>query len=179
MGRCTVSPRLSFKLQQLRSHLVGPGTDRLAAEELALSVLEGVTASVGQLSGQTSGTGRAETLRAHRKIAESVRLLLAETFRRPLSLVEIARQIRVSPYHLSRVFRIHTGVPLHRYRVFLRLRAALERLADGEDDLTRLALDLGFSSHSHFTDVFRRVFAIPPSAARHKLRMLRKSGLGR
>ena len=44
--------------------------------------------------------------------------------------------------------------------------AALERLAVGADDLTTLALELGFSSHSHFTDAFRREFGRPPSAAR-------------
>jgi AraC-like DNA-binding protein len=32
--------------------------------------------------------------------------------------------------------------------------------------LTRLALDLGYSSHSHFTASFRRAFGLTPSAAR-------------
>jgi AraC-like DNA-binding protein len=31
------------------------------------------------------------------------------------------------------------------------------------DDLTALALDLGFSSHSHFSAVFRRTFGLTPS----------------
>jgi AraC-like DNA-binding protein len=41
---------------------------------------------------------------------------------------------------------------------------ALEPLADGAGDLTRIALDLGFSSHSHFTAAFRRHFGLTPSA---------------
>ena len=57
-------------------------------------------------------------------------------------------------------------MPLHRYLTRLRLRAALERLAGGANDLTALALDLGFSSHSHFADAFRREFGRTPSAVR-------------
>jgi len=37
----------------------------------------------------------------------------------------------------------------------LRLRAVLEQLTEQETDLTTLALDLGFGSHSHFSDAFR------------------------
>jgi len=45
--------------------------------------------------------------------------------------------------------------------------------AGGEEDLTSLALDLGFSSHSHLTDAFRKEFGNPPSAMRKA--MLSKS----
>ena len=45
----------------------------------------------------------------------------------------------------------------------LRLRASLEHLADGADDLTTLALDLGFSSHSHFTAAFRQTYGRTPA----------------
>jgi AraC-like DNA-binding protein len=48
----------------------------------------------------------------------------------------------------------------------LRLRAALDLLPEYRRDITRLALDLGYSSHSHFTYAFRREFGFPPSAWR-------------
>lgn len=47
---------------------------------------------------------------------------------------------------------------------------ALERLAEGADSLSRLALDLGFSSHSHFTTLFHRVFGVPPSVLKRRRR---------
>jgi AraC-like DNA-binding protein len=40
--------------------------------------------------------------------------------------------------------------------------------AEGAEDITGLALDLGFSSHSHFTDVFRREFGSTPSEIRKR-----------
>jgi AraC-like DNA-binding protein len=73
--------------------------------------------------------------------------------------------VNASPFNFARIFQQQTGLPLHRYLTHLRLRAALERLPE-TDDITTLALDLGFSSHSHFTDVFRREFGKTPSEYR-------------
>ena len=42
-----------------------------------------------------------------------------------------------------------------------------DQLESGGADLTRLALDLGYSSHSHFTSSFRVLFGVPPSAVHH------------
>ena len=43
---------------------------------------------------------------------------------------------------------------------------ALDAVLDGGDDLTTIALEAGFSSHSHFTARFRRAFGCAPSAPR-------------
>jgi len=61
----------------------------------------------------------------------------------------------------------------HRYRHRLRLRAALVRIADGETNLSELALDLGFSSHSHLTDAFRLAFGLSPAESRKALDLRR------
>ena len=63
------------------------------------------------------------------------------------------------------------GAPfsLHAYRNQLRLRAALERLHEPGVELIEIALDLGFSSHSHFTETFRRSFGKTPSVVRETL----------
>jgi AraC-like DNA-binding protein len=96
--------------------------------------------------------------------------LLGRRFAEPLTLSEIAAALHVSPFHLCHTFRRVTGVTLHAYRNQLRLRTALEQLESGGADLTRLALDLGYSSHSHFTSSFRSLFGVPPSAVRHVVR---------
>ncbi len=78
----------------------------------------------------------------------------------------VAGHVGSSVFHLARIFKARTGFSLHAYRNQLRLRAALEQLRDPRVDLTSLALELGFSSHSHFTETFRRSFARTPSAVR-------------
>jgi AraC family transcriptional regulator len=72
----------------------------------------------------------------------------------------------VPPFHLSRIFRRETGLTLHRAIVRLRLREGLERLLDEPQQISRIALDVGFSSHSHFTDAFRAEFGHSPQQVR-------------
>ena len=55
---------------------------------------------------------------------------------------------------------------MHAYRNDVRLRLSLEAVMDGEQDLSQIALDAGFSSHSHFTSAFRAHFGLTPSGAR-------------
>jgi transcriptional regulator GlxA family with amidase domain len=69
-------------------------------------------------------------------------------------------------FHLCRVFRRHVGMTLHEYRQQLRVRHALETVASGDVDLLQVALELGFSGHSHFTAAFRAAFGAPPSVLR-------------
>jgi AraC-like DNA-binding protein len=45
---------------------------------------------------------------------------------------------------------------------------ALPRATEPRASLTELALDLGFSSHSHLTAAFHREFGVPPSEARRR-----------
>jgi AraC family transcriptional regulator len=109
---------------------------------------------------------RAGTDRTHADMAEATKELITRRFTEPLSLDELARAVHASPYHLARVFRDRTGFTLFSYLMQLRLRAAVERLTEPGQDLARLAVELGFSSHSHFTDRFRETFGITPSALR-------------
>ena len=103
-------------------------------------------------------------------VVEDAKALLSERFTEHLTLEELGRAVNVSPFHLARSFRRHTGYTLHEYRTHLRLKAALDRLVLGDEDVAVIADDIGFSSHSHLTATFRRAFGVPPSCVRrHRL----------
>ncbi len=141
--------------------------DRLFVEEAVLSVLGDVT----KLAYVRQGARPAGRARRRRDVdlVEAARDVIARQFKDNLSLSEVAREVDSSVFHLARVFKARTGFSLHAYRNQLRLRAALERLAEPGVDLIDIALDLGFSSHSHFTETFRRSFGKAPSAVRASL----------
>lgn len=124
---------------------------------------------------QASAAARQGTQQDHHRAVDTVRGLLSRRGHEPLTLAQIAREASVSPYHLSRIFKTATGLPIHRYRTRLRLLTALDRIASGESRLDHLALDLGFNSHSHLTTAFRRELGVPPSTIR---RFLQGPGLG-
>ena len=111
--------------------------------------------------------GRPESARRRRALVDSARQVLAAEPER--SLPELARDLAVSPHHLSRIFRSITGQTISRQRMRLRARAALERLAGGERDLASLAADLGFADQSHLCRVLRDETGHAPSALRRML----------
>lgn len=106
----------------------------------------------------------------HADRVEAAKAYLASHVSDRVTLNEIARAANTSPFHLARIFHSQAGVSLHRYLTVLRLRLARERLEEGADDLTIVALDHGFSSHSHFTDAFRKEFGCAPSEIRRRSR---------
>jgi AraC-like DNA-binding protein len=75
----------------------------------------------------------------------------------------------LSPFHLCRVFRRMTGTSLCGYVLRERLASALDAVLDGED-LTTIAFNAGFASHSHFTACFRGFFGCTPAALRRRAR---------
>ena len=152
---------------RLHQGALGGQLDPLGLEEAALQLLRALLASGYGGQGRVSPHGlRPSTARLHAEQVQRVTLLLATRFGEDLSLSAIARAVYSSPFHLARVFRAHSGLSLHQYRHRLRLREALRRLAEGETDLAALALDLGFSSHSHLSAAFRSAFGLSPSQAR-------------
>jgi AraC-like DNA-binding protein len=115
-----------------------------------------------------SGPRRPGTLRAHAELVEQAKARLGQSLDRPLALDTLAADLATAPYHLARVFRAATGASLHEYRDRLRLRASLDRILEGHESLTRIGLDAGYASASHFSDRFRRRFGVSPSTVRHR-----------
>ena len=137
-----------------------PAIEPLVAEEAAIRLAGAALA----------GLESPEAVRpqAAARLAERVKALLAPSGR-PIGLTELARQLAVSPAYLSDAFRQAEGVPLVRYQLRLRLVRALAELPHA-DDLTALAFELGFSSHSHFTTAFRTTMGMTPSQYRREVR---------
>lgn len=87
---------------------------------------------------------------------------------------KLAHVAGLSPFHLCRVFRRMTGTSIYDYVLRERLASTLDAVLDG-DDLTTVALDAGFASHSHFTARFRRFFGCTPAELRRRGE-IRKAG---
>lgn len=103
----------------------------------------------------------AKATAARQKLVDRAKLVLTSDLGRRWTLAEIAAEVGVSPVYLTQVFQQVEGMPLYRYQLRLRLARALDVLPR-YDDLTTLSLDLGFSSHSHFSSAFRQTYGRTP-----------------
>ncbi len=154
-----VSPATQLAAKRLRQS--ASEGDALELEERLLSFLRRLLADAGQLADSAER-------KDHPAVARAKAFLHAHLSDDP-SLVQVAEAISVSPAHLTHIFHAAEGLPLYRYALRLRLAWALDRL-DASESLTSLAMELGFSSHSHFTSAFRKAFGVSPSTLRTELR---------
>ena len=131
--------------------------ERLEAEGLALTLVQ---RALGPRTTHAAGASVGRQL-----LVDRAKLVLTSDLARRWTLAEIATEVRCSPVYLTQVFQQVEGLPLYRYQLRLRLARALDLLAH-YDDLTTLSLDLGFSSHSHFSAAFREAYGRSPSEFR-------------
>jgi AraC family transcriptional regulator len=152
-----VAPNVLLAQQKLRRRIHRGLASPLQVEETALHIIRALA---------KSRTEQRMIKRERRRLADDTRVVLAACPSQSLTLGALARQVASSPFHLSRVFREEVGMPIHQFHLRLRLAVALDHLSSGDTPLSPLALDLGFSSHSHFATLFKRVYGTSPSAFR-------------
>jgi AraC family transcriptional regulator len=140
-----------WNLHQLGAH------DCAKAEEVSIELLS-------LLFSSPAPRGRAR--RGPSTLIDAVKDLIGSG-RERWSLTGIAAQLHVSPAYLTDLFRRHEGVSIARYQRRLRLSRALVELPH-TDDIAALALDLGFSSHAHFSTAFRATYGETPSRYRER-----------
>jgi AraC-like DNA-binding protein len=155
--RLRIDPRAQVLMALLRHSLRQELADVLEAETLALTLLQrALGPRTAHVAGATVGRQR---------LADRAKLVLATDLGRRWTLREIAAEIGCSPVYLTQVFQQVEGVPLYRYQLRLRLARALDLLGE-YDDLSALGLQLGFSSHSHFSAAFREAYGRSPTEFR-------------
>jgi AraC-like DNA-binding protein len=155
--RVRIDARTQALVALLRYSLINGRAEPLEAESLALTLV------CRALGSRTAHTASASIGR--QKLADRAKLVLASDLARRWTLGDIAAEVGGSPVYLTQVFRQVEGLPLYRYQLRLRLARALDLLPECED-LTALSLDLGFSSHSHFSAAFKETYGRSPSAFR-------------
>jgi AraC-like DNA-binding protein len=93
----------------------------------------------------------------------------------PPTIAELAREIGISPFHFIRQFEALFGTTPHQYRIQVRLDRARELLATGRYTVTRVCMEVGFSSLGSFSTLFTRRLGETPSAFRERVLSLSPS----
>ena len=86
-----------------------------------------------------------------------------------IKLESLARLAGLDMFYFARCFKQSTGLPPHRYLLEERLKLARRLIAETALPLAEIALKVGFSSQSHFTEAFRRYLKTTPKKYRELL----------
>jgi len=152
-----IDARAQALVMLLKHSLQNGSIEPLEAEGLSLTL---VSRTLGPRTSRAPGASY-----ARRRLVDRVKVLLAGDLSRRWTLREIASEMKGSAVYLTQVFQQVEGLPLYRYHLHLRLARALDLLAERED-LSGLAQDVGFSSHSHFSAAFKQLYGVTPAEFR-------------
>ena len=80
-----------------------------------------------------------------------------------LSLVALAEQANVSPFHFARQFCATVGLTPHQFVLRQRVQKSLNLMKIGKLPLAQIAIESGFHDQPHFTHTFRKVVGTTPA----------------
>ncbi len=97
---------------------------------------------------------------------EKVDNYVRDNIERNLCLQELAEICGLSTHYFARSFKSATGKTPYQYILDRRIALARRLLADTQASIASIAYDVGFSSQSHMTDLFRKILGTTPGRYR-------------
>lgn len=172
-GELELAPRLFFEDPALWATAAkitqeieqGAAADRFYIEALSVVLVSELTRlnRDGAIAEKCARGGLAAWQR--RAVDERIEAHLGE----PLSLVELAEELRLSPRHFARAFKQSFGQPPHHYHLARRVERAKGLLEQSKMSVTEIAVTLGFADTSAFSTTFRRFAGASPRDYRRQL----------
>ena len=98
-----------------------------------------------------------------------VRDLIDRNYARPLDLAALAAAVHVSESHLIRRFRDTFGETPYRYLQRRRIERAMFMLRESDESVSRISLDVGFTSLGTFSRTFAEIVGEPPTEYRRRV----------
>jgi AraC family transcriptional regulator len=155
-------PKLQWLVQELVDEaLRGAPGGALYAEGLSSALVGRLAEHYGAPRAAKPLTGQLSTS-ARRRVTEYIEAHLGDD----LGLADLAQVAGMSTHHFAHCFKASVGMPPNRYVRQRRLAAATRMLTSSSLPIADIALTLGFSSQSHFTQAFREHTGTTPAAAR-------------
>ncbi len=100
--------------------------------------------------------------RLARERVDRVIAILRRRLTEPPNLEAIGREVACSPFYLSRTFSAETGMTIPKYLRKIRMERAAELLRGGKHNVTEAAMEVGYSSLSHFSQAFCQTMGCCP-----------------
>lgn len=103
-------------------------------------------------------------------IIEKAKSYIRDNYKKDISLDEVSREVDISPYYFSKLFKKETGGNFIEYLTEIRLRNARELLKDSGLSIKEICAESGYSDPNYFSRIFKKYEGVTPSEFRERLR---------
>ena len=76
---------------------------------------------------------------------------------------DVSREVDISPYYFSKVFKDETGVNFIEYLTNLRIERAKELLRNSDMSIKQICSEAGYSDPNYFSRIFRKNVGVTPT----------------
>ncbi len=150
--------RLVAMLEELKQEAMRAKASRLFVRGMAQAIAVHLARNYTVLSDEARGETSALPGFKLRRVTDWMEEHLAEEF----SLARLAEQAGMSEFHFNRLFKRATGVPPSRYQIKLRMNTARRLLRETTKRVITIANEVGYSTPSHFAQLFRKETGLAP-----------------
>lgn len=99
-------------------------------------------------------------------IIEKAKAYIDEWYRKDISLDDVSRQMNLSPYYFSKLFKEETGENFIEYLTRLRINKAKILLMDKEKSMKEICAEVGYSDPNYFSRIFKKSVGVTPTEFR-------------
>ncbi|MEM8807822.1 MAG: AraC family transcriptional regulator [Cyanobacteria bacterium P01_G01_bin.38] len=128
------------------------------ANVLAVNLLRQHTTTISRLPIYEGGLPQRQLIR----VLEYIEAYLDQD----IKLASLAQLLDMSQFHFSHLFKQSMGISPYQYLLQQRVERAKQLLKQTDQSILQIALECGFSSHSHLSKQFRQLTGMTPKVYR-------------
>lgn len=99
-------------------------------------------------------------------IIEQAQKYIERNYAQDINLVGVSREMHVSPYYFSKLYKATTGQNFIEYLTQLRMEAAKARLSGTNQSIKEICLSIGYGDPNYFSRSFKKYTGLSPSEFR-------------
>jgi len=159
-----INPETEYLHYRIVSTILSKSGPKLEIDSLVMELMDTVFSRITDYKPDFEVHDRTKS--RHLITIERAKNYINEHFHEDISLMEIASNSFVSPFHFSRLFKTLTSYSPHQFLLNIRLKNAEVLLKNTSMPVSSIAFASGFNSIEHFGATFNQKYHQAPSSFR-------------
>ena len=114
-------------------------------------------------------------IHARDEFVERIQAYLNRNLHRELNLKDISNEFHISASQLARIFKKSTGQTISKYLIEMKIKKSKQLLLESSLPISEISLEVGYTSFSHFSYIFRQEIGVSPSDYRRSKGNIRRN----